>query len=221
MKKIISLLFVLVFVMTTHGNVAVAQNKVTLRWGMWGSPEEIATHQKVADAYMAKNPNVTIEIWSQPWGDYFTKLDTLFVTKDPKQIPDVFFLSPVPSYAAKGVLQNLDPLIKASNLDLTDYWPGAIASTSYNGSVYGFPRDVGVEVLYYNKDDFDKAKLSYPTDKWTWDDLRKAADALTVKDASGRVTRYGLAMEGGKYFDWVGATAASSSTICSSPPSAC
>jgi len=205
MKKSILVLLVLVFALAGFSRPAVAQDKVTLLWGMWGSPEEIVTHQKVADAYMAKNPNVKIELWSQPWGDYFTKLATLFAAKDPKAIPDVFFLSPVPSYAAQGVLMNLDPFIKSSGMDLKDYWPGAIDSVSFNGSVYGFPRDVGVETLYYNKDDFDKAKLSYPTDKWTWDDLRKAAEALTVKDASGRVTRYGLAMEGGKYFDWVGA----------------
>ena len=205
MKKSVLILLVLVLLLAAHGNVSRAQATTTLLWGMWGSPDEIATHQKVADAYMAKHPEVKITLWSQPWGDYFTKLATLFTSKDPKQIPDVFFLSPVPSYAAKGVLMNLDDLIKSSKMDLTDYWPGAISSVSFKGSVYGFPRDVGVEVLYYNKDDFDKAKLSYPTDKWTWDDLRKAAQALTVKDASGRTTRYGLAMEGGKYFDWVGA----------------
>src|SRR5258708_39621172 len=204
MKKSVLVLLVLVLLLAAQGNVTRAQATVNLLWGMWGSPEEIVTHQKVADAYMAKNPNVKITLWTQPWSDYFTKMDTLFASKDAKAIPDVFFLSPVPSYAAKGVLMNLDDLIKSSKMDLTDYWPGAISSVSFTGSVYCFPRDVGVEVLYYNKDDFDKAKLSSPTDKWTWDDLRKAAQALTVKDASGRVTRYGLAMEGGKYFDWVG-----------------
>jgi multiple sugar transport system substrate-binding protein len=158
----------------------------------------------VTDAYMAQYPNVKIELWSQPWGDYFTKLDTLFAANDATAIPDVFFLSPVPSYAARGVLQNLDPFIEKSGLDLADYWPGAVESSSYEGSVYGFPRDSGVEVLYYNKDHFDAANLEYPTENWTWDDLHAAAEALTVKESSGRVSRYGLAMEGGKYFDFVG-----------------
>ncbi|NCF68591.1 MAG: hypothetical protein GWP61_21735, partial [Chloroflexi bacterium] len=54
------------------------EGPTTLTWGMWGSPEEIETHQKVADAYMAANPDVTIELWAQPWGDYFTKLQTLW-----------------------------------------------------------------------------------------------------------------------------------------------
>jgi multiple sugar transport system substrate-binding protein len=184
----------IVLLMTVLSRSALAQDEVTLLWGMWGSPEEIATHQAVADAYMAQNPGVTIELWSQPWGDYFTKLDTLFAAGDAAAIPDVFFLFPVPSYASRGVLKNLDGFVEESGMDLSDYWPGAINSTSFEGSVYGFPRDSAVEVLYYNKDHFDAAGLDYPTDEWTWDDLRGAAEALTVKSDSGRISRYGLAM---------------------------
>ncbi len=173
--------------------------EVTLTWGMWGSPEEIETHQLVADAYMEAHPNVTVELWAQPWGDYFTKLQTLWAAGDAESIPDVLFLFPVPSYAADGVLENLDPYIAESGMDLSDYWSGTLDTTSYEDSVYGFARDIGLEVLYYNKDHFDEAGLSYPDDSWTWDDLRSAAETLTVTSAAGRVERYGLGMEGGKY----------------------
>jgi multiple sugar transport system substrate-binding protein len=178
---------------------AEAMEPTTLTWGMWGSPEEIETHQKVADAYMAANPDVTIELWAQPWGDYFTKLQTLWAAGDAESIPDVLFLFPVPSYAADGVLENLDPYIADAGMDLSDYWSGTIDTTSLDGSVYGFARDIGLEVLYYNKDHFDEAGLDYPDDSWTWDDLQAAAEALTIKSAAGRVERYGLGMEGGKY----------------------
>ena len=46
----------------------------------------------------------------------------------------------------------------------------------YDGSVYGFPRDISVEVLYYNKDIFDEAGVAYPDDTWTWDDFLAAAE---------------------------------------------
>src|SRR5688572_30855405 len=62
MKKAFSILFVILAVVMAFGSVA-AQDEVTLLWGMWGSPEEIVTHQAVADAYMTENPNVTIELW--------------------------------------------------------------------------------------------------------------------------------------------------------------
>src|SRR6266496_3099250 len=41
MKKSSSVLLILAFALAAFGNVAVAQDKVTLLWGMWGSPEEI------------------------------------------------------------------------------------------------------------------------------------------------------------------------------------
>jgi multiple sugar transport system substrate-binding protein len=204
MNKRISFLIVIALMFTLVGSPTRAQDKVKLLWGMWGSPEEIAVHQKAADAYVAKNPNVEIELWSQPWSDYFTKMDTLFAAGDGTVIPDVFFMSPVQNYAAAGKIIDLTPLIDKTQFDTSDYWPGALESTSYDGKVYGLPRDSAIEVLYYNKDDFDAASLAYPTDDWTWDDLRKAAEALTVKDATGRVSRYGLAAEGGKYFNFVG-----------------
>jgi multiple sugar transport system substrate-binding protein len=176
-----------------------SMEEATLLWGMWGSPEEIATHQMVADAYMAEHPDVTVELWAQPWGDYFTRLQTLWAAGDPEVIPDVLFLSPVPQYAADEVLEPLDSYVESSGLDLNDYWTGAVDLTSYDGQIYGFPRDIGLEVLYYNKDHFDEVGLDYPDDSWTWDDLRSAAEALTIQSASGRVERYGLGMEGGKY----------------------
>jgi len=204
MNKRFSILIALALAFTLVSGPAKAQDKVHLLWGMWGSPEEIAVHQKAADAYMAKNPNVEVELWSQPWGDYFTKMTALFTAGDGTVIPDVFFMSPIQDYAAAGKIMDLTPFIEKSKFDLKDYWPGALESTSYQGKVYGLPRDSAVEVLYYDKDDFDAAKLTYPTADWTWDDLRKAAEALTVKDANGRVSRYGFAAEGGKYFNFVG-----------------
>ncbi len=180
-----------------------APEPVTITWGFWGSPEEKATHEKVADAFMAENPNITVEIWHQPWGDYFTKLQTLWAARDAESIPDVLFLFPVPSYAADGVLENLDPFIEKSGYDLSDYWPGVVETTSYEGSVYGFPRDIGLNVLYFNKDHFDAAELDYPDETWTWTEFQAAAEALTVVESSGRVSRYALGMEGGKYFAWL------------------
>ncbi|MGA9350721.1 MAG: extracellular solute-binding protein [Anaerolineae bacterium] len=177
---------------------------VTLLWAFWGSPTEAETHRKVADAFTAEHPHITIETMVEPWSDYFTKVQTLWASGDASVIPDVLFLWPTPRYAADGVLENLDPWIKKTGYDLSDYWPALLESAMYNGSVYGLPRDISVEALYYNKDIFDEAGVSYPTDDWTWDDFLAAAEKLTVVEASGRVKRYALGMEGGKYQLWIG-----------------
>lgn len=181
-----------------------AGGPTTITWAMWGSPEEIATHQSVADAFMAQNSDIKVEIISYPWNDYFTAIQTAWASGDPNAIPDVLFLSPIINYAADGVLENLDPWIEKSGYNLGDYWPGLLDFASYEGSVYGFPRDIGLEVLYYNKDIFDEVGVAYPDDTWTWDDFLAASEQLAVIEASGQVTRYALGMEGGKYQLWVG-----------------
>ncbi|RME85301.1 MAG: sugar ABC transporter substrate-binding protein [Caldilineae bacterium] len=173
--------------------------QVTLLWAFWGSPEEAKTHQMVADAFMAEHPNIKIETMVEPWGDYFTKIQALWAGGDPSVIPDVLFLWPTPRYAAEGVLENLQPWIEKTGYDLSDYWPALLESAMYNGDVYGLPRDIGLEVLYYNKDIFDEVGLEYPNDSWTWDDLVAAAEKLSIPGE-----RYALAMEGGKYQLWVG-----------------
>ncbi len=187
----------------SEGEPAAAGEPVTITWAFWGSPEEAASHKIVADAFMAEHPEIKIEVWNQPWDDYFTKIQALWASGDSKVIPDVAFLWPTPRYAAEGVLENLDPYIDASGYDLNDYWPGLLESAKFEGSVYGFPRDIEVNVIYYNKDMFDAAGVAYPSDDWTWDDFLAAAEALTQKDANGMTTVYALAAEGGKWAKWV------------------
>ena len=178
---------------------------VTVTWAFWGSPEEAASHKIVADAFMAEHPEIKIELWNQPWDDYFTKIQALWASGDTKTIPDVAFLWPTPKYAAEGVLENLDSFITESGYSLDDYWPGLLEFGQVRGQRLRLPRDIEANVLYYNKDLFDKAGVAYPTDDWTWDDLTAAAEKLTVKDASGTTTQYALAMEGGltKWSKWV------------------
>ena len=176
---------------------------VTITWAMWGSPAEVATHQSVADAFMEEQDDIVIEILAEPWGDYFTKIKTLWASGDSSVVPDVLFLSPIVNYASEGVLENLDPWIEASGYNVDDYWPSLLEYAMYDGSVYGFPRDIGLEVLYYNKDIFDEVGAPYPDDTWTWDDLAAISELLTVVEDSGRVSRYALGMEGGKWMIWV------------------
>jgi len=182
---------------------AAGDGAATITWAFWGSPEEAASHKAVGDAFMQAHPEIKIEYYNEPWGDYFTKVETLWASGDSAAIPDVLFLWPTPKYAAQGVLENLDSYIEKSGYNLEDYWPALLESASYEGSVYGLPRDIEVNILYYNKDIFDEAGVPYPDETWTWDDLASAAEQLTKKDASGKTERYGLAMEAGKWGKWV------------------
>lgn len=178
---------------------------VTIKWGMWGDAEELKAHQAVADAFMAQNPNIKIQIDPAPWGDFQTKLRTLFASGS-ADVPDVFFWPDnVENLATQGLIENLTPWVERTGYDLKDYWPGTLNRVTVNGDVYGFERDADASILYYNKDIFDEAQVAYPTDQWTWNDLRAAAEKLSKIEANGRVTRYALGMEGGKADAWIAA----------------
>jgi ABC-type glycerol-3-phosphate transport system substrate-binding protein len=55
------------------------------------------------------------------------------------------------------------------------------------------PRDTApFACVFYNKKLFDEAKIPYPSDDWTFEDLLRISRELTKKDDTGRVTQYGF-----------------------------
>jgi multiple sugar transport system substrate-binding protein len=185
---------------TSVANEPTPAAQVTIRWSVWGSTEELASHQAVADAFMQTHPSLRIEIEHTPWDGYHTKLKTMVASGDRAALPDVMFLAQdFGQYASEGVLENLTPWIERTNYDLNDYWPTLIERASINGAVFGLQRDLDLRLLYYNKDIFDQAGLAYPDETWTWDDWAAAAQKLSIVEASGRVTRHGIGMETGKW----------------------
>lgn len=186
-----------------EATAATAGGPITIRWAMWGDAEELKAHQAVADAFMAKNPNIKVEIVTSPWDDYNTKLKTLIASGD-KGLYDVFFYGfNVEDLVRQGVIEDLDPWAKQTGYSFDDYWPGILDRTTVDGKVYGLVRDADASILYYNKDIFDEAKVAYPTEAWTWADLTAAAEKLSKIESNGRVTRYALGMEAGKNDAWL------------------
>jgi multiple sugar transport system substrate-binding protein len=166
-----------------------------LVFAFWGDPPEVPPFQKIAADYMAKHPDVHIELQNAPWSGYFTKLDAELAAGGG---PDVFFITNVPSYAARNTLEDLGPWIAKTNFPIDQYVKDSLRIHSLNGKLYSIPRDTATNVLYYNKDDFDKAGIKYPDDTWKWADLQAAAKKLTVT-SGGRVTRYGLVLESNEW----------------------
>ena len=177
-----------------------ATETTVIRWSVWGSAEELASHQAVADAFMASHPNIKIEIEHTPWDGYHDKLKTQVAAGDLSVLADVIFLgNDYNRYAESGVLEPLDEWIAQTNYDLSDYWPTVIDRAKVNGKIYGLQRDLDLRLLYYNKAMFDKAGLSYPNENWTWDDWADAARKLTIVEPNGRVVQQGIGMETGKW----------------------
>lgn len=176
-----------------------SEEKVTITWGYWGSPEEVQENKQVAEAFQQKNPNITVEHMTAPWNDYFTKLQTQFAGGS---APDVMFLTFISTYAPMGVLQEMEPLFEKYKFDISKYPKGALGLFTIGGKLYGIPRDNDTKVLFYNKKLFDDANIPYPKRGWTTDEFVNTAKQLTKKNADGGL-QYGLLFDPGNWYLWV------------------
>ncbi|MGC4108091.1 MAG: sugar ABC transporter substrate-binding protein [Thermomicrobiales bacterium] len=153
--------------------------KVT--YGFWDTAQEPAVDQQIA-AFNAVFPKITIEKQIVPWADYWTQLQTAVAggsTFDTLWMNVANF----PTYASAGALLPITQIIGGDGIAVDDLPQTLVESYSYEGVQYGVPRDFDAIAIYYNKTLFDNAGVAYPTEEWTWDDFRAAAEKLTNKDA--------------------------------------
>ena len=122
--------------------------------------------------------------------DYYTVLQTRIAGN---QAPDLFWLAAdyIPAYATNDAIVNItDFLATQTQLDMSDYLEGALNTARFQGNFYGLPWIGQPFVVYYNADMFAAAGLERPSSDWTWDDLAKAATALTGDGVYGFGSNY-------------------------------
>lgn len=164
---------------TVGPTTAPAEAQVTITYFTFSAaPDHINDINAMIAAFKAQNPNIDVKVETAPYADYFTKLQTM-VAGD--TAPDVFELNyeNFVSYASKGVLADMTPLASADTGLAEKFYPKAYAAFSRDGKQYGLPQSFSDVVLFYNKDLFDAAGVSYPTADWTWKDELAAAQKLT------------------------------------------
>lgn len=132
--------------------------------------------------FEAANPGVDIVLEMAAWGEYWTKLETAATGGT---IADVFHLNGPNNYkyADYGIILPLDDYIASSGVDMSKYPESLNQIYNIDGVQYGIPMDWDTIGLWYNKELFDAAGVSYPTDDWTWEDLVAAAEAITDESA--------------------------------------
>lgn len=128
-----------------------------------------AMYEKFHEEY----PNITVEIETVAYDDYFTMMQTRV---SGGTAPDCYELNieNFAAYASKGVLADL------SEADTTNFNETALTAFNVNGTQYGLPGNFSNVVLIYNKDLFDQANVEYPTNDWTWEDVQTAAEAISA-----------------------------------------
>ena len=177
------------------GTEAPVTEPVNLTLSFWGSDLDTQVYQERVNMFMEKNPDIKVELMYIP-SDYSQKVQTMIAGGT---APDIIQLSEdVHSYSSKGQVISLNDFVTKDSLDLKARYGetgGLTTAYSLDGNLYAMPDRGGALILYYNKDMFDAASISYPTKDWTWVEFLDATQKLTIRDGD-TVTQYGFAAGG-------------------------
>lgn len=174
---------------------ATSQPSTQISFMVFGDPAERAAYQQLVDAFEQGNSQIDVNLIHIPsQSDYRKRLGVDFAAGTPA---DVVLLNyrRYANFAARGVLEPLGPYLENSDrIKESDFYPQVVESFRWEGALTCIPQNVSSLVVYYNKNLFDHAGVTYPSDDWTWDDFLTTAKALTKDlDGDGVMTSTALA----------------------------
>jgi multiple sugar transport system substrate-binding protein len=154
-------------------------------------------YQALADAYMAENPNVTIELETFDYDTYIQTLQTSLPAGTEADVLQMFG-SWVCSYAEGGNLA----AVPADVISLADaqasIFPAQIGGYTCGDQLYGIPQEFNIEygAALVNTQLADEMGLTDITDGWaSWDEFIEDAKALT-EEVDGNIIRAGYNFTG-------------------------
>lgn len=177
----------------TNGEPAAGSDKIEIR--VWGhqAPAFNEADQKIFDAFMAENPNVTIKYETFPWDVFIQTIQTSLPagnTADVILIPGGYTCR----YASGGQLLEVPAdvmtLAQAEGL----FYDAPLGGQTCDGKLYGFPAEYNIEYggAYVNPALFEAAGVPYPP-KWdNWEAVVADAKKLTVLGSDGVMTVAGM-----------------------------
>lgn len=190
---------VVVFLITVVGFGSVFANgqqeeagKKVLTVSIWDENQKPVI-QQIIDEYNLQSDEYEAVLELTPWNQYWTKLDA---AAGANQAADVFWMNVyLPKYVDGDILLPLDDFVKESNLDLSNYVETTLNTYNYKDSLWALPKGMDTVAVAYNKEIFDKYGVSYPSQGWTWDDMRDIATELKNKIKEAGASEYPILME--------------------------
>jgi len=171
---------------------------VTITYGIWAGTQTPAM-KAIAAAFEKENPNITVKVQESPYPDFWSTLQTGAAGGT---APDAFWMlaQQIRPYAEGNQLLDISDAVEKENVDLANY-PKAVLDLydQGDGKLYGLPKDVDTNAVWFNKAMFDAAGVDYPAADWTWDDFRSTAKALTDTAAGTWGVAAPLDYQGGYY----------------------
>ncbi len=163
---------------------------VTITYLTHWPPQQVDLLNKDIAAFHQANPNITVQVRAVPFGSLLSTLRAQASSPSGPTIAGIYDLW-LPELVQDGIVA---PAPAANLQDIQTNWaPNLVAgAVTVNGKVYGYPNEVDLYMLNYNKKLFADAGISAPPT--TWAQLISDAKLLTKRDSSGTITQQGFGL---------------------------
>ncbi|HQR09862.1 MAG TPA: ABC transporter substrate-binding protein [Casimicrobiaceae bacterium] len=164
---------------------------------------------KIIDALAAdfekENPGIKLKpIYSGSYQDSITKALTAVKSGEPP-VTSILLSTDMFTLIDEGAIQPFDDLIKTPEEKawLKSFYPAFMENSQTGGKTWGIPFQRSTIVLYYNKEMFKEAGLDPNRPPATWNEMTEYAQKLTKRDASGKVTQWGVQIPSSGFPYWL------------------
>ena len=161
---------------TDGGSDGGSSGTTTLTAASWGEGVEREIVKEILNSYESSTEGVEIKYQNTPSEQYSQNLQTQF---SGNKEPDVFYLiaDEAPTFMRNGALLPIGSKLRdADDYHFDDILDNLLEPFTYDGSVYGIPKDFTPVGLFYNTDHLEAAGVSAPK---TWSELRTVLEAIS------------------------------------------
>ena len=150
-----------------------SEGPVTIKFSWWGGDSRHEATQKAVEAFMAKNPNITVESNFGAWSGWEDSMATSFYAGTAPDVNQVNW-NWISNYSADGSIF-LDMNKVSDTFDLSQYNQSALDQCTVAGELQAIPVSMTGRIFYWNQTAFEKAGISTPT---TLEELYAAGEAF-------------------------------------------
>ena len=155
--------------------------------------------------FTKENPSIKVTpIYAGAYQDTIVKALTAHKSGTPP-VTSVLLSTDMFTLVDEDAIVPIDNFIKTADDKawLASFYKGFMANSQIGGKTWGVPFQRSTIVQYYNKELFKAAGLDPNKPPATWAELADMAKKLTVKDASGKVTQYGVQIPSSGFPYWL------------------
>jgi sn-glycerol 3-phosphate transport system substrate-binding protein len=164
---------------------------------------------KIIDQYAAdfekENPGVKVRpIYSGSYQESITKALTAVKSGEPP-VTSILLSTDMFTLIDEDAIIPFDELVKTPEDQawLKGFYPAFMENSQTGGKTWGIPFQRSTVVLYWNKEMFKEAGLDPNRPPATWKEQLEYAQKLTRRDASGKVTQWGVQIPSSGFPYWL------------------